>query len=232
MIVKTKVFLIPYAGASSFAYSGWKNSFDTNKFDPYIVELAGRGIRGHVDFYQNFDEAAKDIAKTIAWQLEGDYIIFGHSMGALLAFEAYYELMNMGISLPKHIFFSGRVAPHLKSNNEKIYLYGDERFLRIVSLYGGLPEKFCQPDIRKVFLPILRSDFQLLCDYVYQDKKEKIESNISILMGNQDFSTQVSEVVQWERYAGKGCHFYQFSGGHFFINEACTEIIRLISKAN
>jgi surfactin synthase thioesterase subunit len=227
-MMKVQVFFIPYAGASSLAYYGWKKHF-SEEYELYFVELAGRGTKGNMDFYRDIDEAASDIAKTIEQQINGEnYILFGHSMGALLAYESYYKISELHLPPPKHIFFSGKDAPHLKHSSEKVYLYDDEKFLYIVSLYGGLPVEFFQRNIREIFLPILRSDFKLLCDYDHKSKDEKIMSNVSVLFSDNDFSVKPSQMDQWKHHVGKECKFYQFPGGHFYINNSCQEIAQLI----
>lgn len=222
------MFFIPYAGSLTCPYYKWKNLFD-ERFEPCFIEFAGRGGRSNIDFYEDIDGAAEDISEIIASKTNSDdYLIFGHSMGAVVAFEVYYKLLEKNLRLPKHMFFSGKDAPQLECNREKIYKYNDDMFLNMVSFYGGLPEYFQDEEIRRIFLPILRADFKMLCDYVYSDKPEKIKCNISVLLGENDFSTKLSEIEQWKVHAGNGFDSYIFEGDHFFINHKYPTIVKLI----
>ncbi len=118
-INKIKVFPIPYAGASVNAYYEWKKLLP-DRYELCICELAGRGTRFTESCYQSVGEASEDIAKRISEQLEYDdeYVIFGHSMGALLTYEyiinlSKWELRNQGIC-----FFLGEML-HIFLKREK-----------------------------------------------------------------------------------------------------------------
>lgn len=227
---KKKVFFIPYAGASALSYFAWKSEFG-EEFEPCLLELAGRGKRRDDAFYQNVSEAAEDIASLIEEQVkEGEvYYVFGHSMGALLAFEAYYKLKEKKAVLPAHVFFSGKDAPHIKFLKDKIYRYDDEKFLKIVSLYGGLPEElYKNEELKHIFMPIIRADFQLLCDFEYEEKMEKMDCDITVLYSRNDFSIQKSTISQWNLHTKGKAEFYEFEGNHFYIKDAYPQIVQLI----
>lgn len=229
---KIKVFFIPYAGSSVTSYFSWKSEF-SEEFEPILIELAGRGARTADPFYSNMQEAAQDIASLIADQVDEDevYYVFGHSMGAVLAFEAYYKLKEMKATLPAHMFFSGKDAPHIKFLKDKIYRYDDAKFLKIVSLYGGLPEElYDDEELRKLFMPIIRSDFRLLCDYEYEPKEEKLDCDITICYSKNDFSIQKSTINQWVKHTKGKAEFYEFTGNHFFIKDAYQQIIQIIME--
>lgn len=225
---KIKVFLIPYAGASAMIYYSWKKLFPEN-FELCFIELSGRGSRYEIDFYKNVEEAIDEISSIIEKKIGLDnYYIFGHSMGALLAFETYYKLVNKGIRLPSHIYFSGKSAPQIISDKKKSYNLSDEKFLEAVSIYGGIPKEFYQEEVKKVFLPVLRADMKIIEDYIYLEKTHKINCDISVLYGEDDFTTPIDSIQKWSCHAGKHIHFYKFKGKHFFINDDYLKIISLI----
>ena len=228
---KIKVFVIPYAGGSSLAYYSWQKYFPDD-IEICYIEFPGRGCRMEEPFMNNLEELIEDVSKQIISQLDGeDYFIYGHSMGALIAFEVYYNLKEKGIRLPKHIFFSGRKAPQIPFTGKKSENLDDKEFLEIVSLFGGLPNEFyTNQDVRDLFLPILRSDFKILEEYKYVEKSEKLNCNISVMYGDCDFSTSQFDIQQWKIHGAKRVNFYKFSGDHFFINENYKEIINLIVK--
>ena len=88
-----KLFCISQAGGSSFSYSPWQ------KMVPNGIELQPLDISGHgmklnkqlnKNIYENASELANDIFKSITKNEE--YAIFGHSLGAILAYEVYFVL--------------------------------------------------------------------------------------------------------------------------------------------
>jgi len=226
-----KIFFIPYAGASSMAY--YKFYTLLKKYtDVVLLELAGRGIRTGEPFYHNIDEAAEDLSDIIASEISSnnDYFIYGHSMGALLAFEVYYKLCASGKKQPKHIFFSGRIPPQILFRERDISLHSDDddELLERVSQFGGITDDFNNEEVRELFLPILRADFKILDDYIYDEKKEKIKCDVSVLYADDDFSTPYLDIEKWGVHTSSSVQFCRFHGGHFFVNTSQNRIFELI----
>lgn len=192
---KVKVFLIPYAGASSYAYYPWKSLFKEG-IEPVFTELAGRGIRSGESFYSDILSAASDISDFVIREtVNCEYILFGHSMGGLIAYETYQQLVLKGWKKPKHIFISGQRPPHMISSDIYVPGLSDDEFLEIVSKFGGLPEEFFEEDIMNAFLPVLRSDFTLLSEYRLNKKNEKVKCPLSILYGSEDANVRENEIA-------------------------------------
>ena len=226
-----KIFPIPYAGASVNVYYGWKKLLPKG-YELYMNELAGRGRRFHEKFYLSIDEAAKEIADCIIRQLQSsdEYVIFGHSMGALLTYEVYYYLVQHEVQLPKHLFLSGRKPPQISLKEENVCKLDDESFMKYVKKFGGIPKEFINKEVREVFLPILRADFAMLDRYVYVPRNDKIHCNMSVLYGNRDVATSSSEMEKWTELSDRNVNFYEYDGEHFFINNLPEEIVNLIVK--
>lgn len=227
---KVKVYFIPYAGGSSLSYWKWQGEFNSN-IEPYFIELAGRGSMDDKPFYESVDEAAEHIADTISKTCcDSEYMIYGHSMGALLAFEAYYKLIEKNAKLPKHIFFSGREAPETDFCRDKIYEEDDDVFLKKISIFDGLPVNFPNNDFKEYFTSILKADFKILIKYEYRPKSEKIKCSATILFGESDRNVTLEGAEKWIDHVGGKSEIYKFEGSHFFINEKYKEIVKLIEK--
>ena len=107
-----KLFCIPYAGCSASIYSKWKRKLPQD-IELIPLEPAGRGRRCDEPLYNNLNEAVDDLYWEAAKVLDrsDEYILFGHSMGSLLAFELYYKLMEEGFREPLHLYVSGARLP-------------------------------------------------------------------------------------------------------------------------
>lgn len=222
------MFPIPYAGASVNVYYRWKRWLP-KEYELCLNELAGRGSRYNECFYQSVHQAAVDIAERMIAQLgEDEYILFGHSMGALVAYEVYYELRNQGVKAPKHMFFSGRRAPQILCRKCNIEKMDDKTFLSMVEALGGIQKEFYKEEIVNVFLPIMRADFTMIEGYLYLPQKLKIECNVGVLYGLDDVSLSLEEVSRWKEVCGNNVSFFEFPGGHFFINNSPEKIVSLI----
>lgn len=226
---KIKIFPIPYAGASVNVYYAWKKLLP-EAYELCLIELAGKGGRFNDSFYQSVDEAARDIAKRIKEKLNSDdeYVIFGHSMGALLAYEVYYELQKLGAKAPRHLFVSGRKAPHCYREKENMKDLDNKAFMEMVDKFGGIPKEFYTEEVMKMFLPILRSDFIILDQYEHHLKSYKINCEMSVFYADNDFSTPEEEVDKWKELSEGNVKFYKFEGEHFFLNDCPEKIVDLI----
>lgn len=226
-----KLFCIPYSGGNAAIYTKWR-SFLLENIVLCPIELAGRGRRMRDPFYNDVTEAAKDLASLIAMQLEGEetYAIYGHSLGSLLTYETYYNLLEIGINPPWHMFFSGRKAPQNMEPVTNYYLQSDEEFLDFVFTYGGNTKEVMQDErLRKIFLPILRADIRLNETYKYKRKTEKVACNISIINGNQDQSVKEFDMREWEQCTQGKCSIYEFTGDHFFLFDNCLTVTELVN---
>ncbi|MGG0811203.1 thioesterase domain-containing protein [Paenibacillus alvei] len=109
---KTKLFCIPHAGGSASIYLKWRKMLpSTIQLIP--LELSGRGARWNEPLYHHLEEAVEDLYTQVTRHIGSDYILFGHSMGSLLAFELYYKLIGQDWPEPVQFIASGGKRPHL-----------------------------------------------------------------------------------------------------------------------
>lgn len=225
------LFCLPYAGGSESIYAKWKKylNFSIN-LEP--IELSGRGKRFSESFYENLDEAVEDIFESIKYKIKNDeYAIYGHSMGGLLAYELYYKVHNENVTIPKHIFFSGYKPPSVPRNENQIHLLPDMEFIKEVIELGGTPQEVIEnKELIQLYTPILRNDFKMIEEYVYNEKKEKIQCDITILNGKEEDIT-LEEILAWKKHGDKGFKVYNFAGDHFFINNNIENIVNIINHA-
>ena len=130
------------------------------------------------------------------------YAIYGHSMGSLLAYELAYRLCeDEGVdNRPLKLLVSGRIAPQVKTKNEKNYLLSTEEFKEKILSYGlvSSEEVFKDQKLLDFFIPIMRADFEAVEEYSYLEHKKL----------NGMFSLN------------------SFPGGHFFIFDDMDRFIR------
>lgn len=224
-----KMFCIPYAGGMSNAYCRWKDKVDGTQIIP--IELKGRGKRYEEGYYNDMDEAVRDVENLIKEKLLNNekFAIFGHSMGAVMAYELYYKLENDNLR-PEIIFFSARRPPHLMIKDSCLHNLPLDELKEELILMGGTPKSlFDYPELINVCIPIIRADFRVLYEYEYKVKKEKIKSKVVILYGKED-NISLSEISKWNELTQEECNIYGFDDGHFFINKCEKSVIKCLLK--
>jgi medium-chain acyl-[acyl-carrier-protein] hydrolase len=226
---RIKLFCIPYAGGSVEIYRKWNKYLDMN-IDLKLIELSGRGKRATEPLYDNLERAVDDVYRNISTELDGGvYAIFGHSMGNLIAYEVCHKIIERGQQAPVHIFFSGRGSPNGQKEKRNVHLLPDEEFKKKLKELGGTPEDVLNnEDLLNYFLPIIRADFKIVEQYQYLPKLQKLQSNITVFNGTQD-DIRFEDLIEWRNHTDKDCKFYNFIGGHFFINYYAEEIVKFIN---
>ena len=159
---RVKLFCIPYAGGSATVYYKW-NNYLKNNIELIPVELSGHGARFNEKLHTNMKSMIEDIYNNIKDKLnDGPYMIFGHSMGALIAYELLYKIKESGDNSPLHAFFSGKGAPSIK-NKTSIYNESDEVIIKEIYDLGGTPKELLnQKEILNIFLKIIRADYEII----------------------------------------------------------------------
>lgn len=231
---KTKLFCFPYAGGSAAFYSKWNDQLH-HSIDLQPVELAGRGKRVYEPLYRDLGETIDDVFHIIKDQVKVyRYAFFGHSLGALIAYELAMKMKELNLPAPEHIFFSGRGAPHIpRSEDRKIYhQLPDDEFRESIMELGGTPKEFFDyPELLEILLPTLKNDFKISETYSYNHYEDLIPMahDITVFLG-KDESVTAEQMAGWQQHTQSLCSIYYFEGGHFFIHDKMTETAAIINQ--
>ncbi len=225
-----RLFCLPYAGGSKQAYSSWQGYAHKN-IEVEALEIKGRGERFCEGVYHDFSEAVDDIYALIKDKIQKeDYAIYGHSMGAVLAYELYYKIAVEKGNVPRHIFFSGRYSPIVQDNMYVSSKMPDDEFIRRLLALGGVPDTLPQSkELMEFYLPIIKNDIRVLETYDFKERDEKIQCDITVINGTKD-RTDSNGKISWRDLCGGKCSSYYLDGNHFFINNSVDKILKIIEE--
>lgn len=229
--MKCKLFCLPHAGGSATVYMRWKR-YLSEGIELHPLEPAGRGKRLAEPHYRSMDEMIDDLCGCLEQQLDGsDFAFFGHSMGALVAYELTHAVTRRMGREPVHLFVSGTYPPRAKKLNI-LHSLSDDRLCEEIKRLGGTEGELLErEDLLRLFLPVLRADLQLVETHRFADKPDRIPCDLSVLSGKKDRATAGYDLSEWSRYGSRDCRFYEFEGGHFFINEHVAQVVSVINAA-
>lgn len=228
---KVKLICFPYAGGASNIFYQWRNYITKNVIIKPI-ELSGRGKRINENMYADFDHLMQDVVSLVVPEIKNDnYVLFGHSMGAKIAFYLAQEIKRLKLREPLHLFISGRGAPGIVGRDEDNYAsLSDKDFKnKIINLGGTSKEIFEHPELENIFLPLLRNDFLLAENDININHFCKLSYNISVFSGIDDILSE-EQVNSWAKFSSKSCSISYFQGGHFFITENTREVVSNINR--
>lgn len=225
------LYCLPYSGASAIVYSQWQQKLPS-WLQIRLLELPGRGMRMNEPLQTDIREVVDQLAAKIPHiGRNRPYAVFGHSLGAILAFELTHQLINRGDPPPVSLFVSGTSAPTRRQRciEELAQLKTDEALRDHLKKLGGTSEEvMASEELMSLILPIIRADFQLCENYRYSEYP-KLPCHLVVMSGRAD-DISGEELLGWQNEAGKKFSMMMFDGGHFFIHESQADILLFIRK--
>jgi surfactin synthase thioesterase subunit len=223
---------IPFAGGSEYSYERF-NRFLPPNISLRTVGFPGRGERLEENNKANIRLLALDVLDQIEVEIQScEYIIYGHSMGALVGYELAKEILMRKYPAPSCLFFTGRAAPSIPEKHH-ISTYSNDAFWREVSSYGGIPEEVLATDeLLEFFEPMLRSDFKAVELYEYRPMAEPLKIPIYAIAGTQETDISDNDLNAWQKETAFPIYHERMSGDHFFIFEHAQKLIQQIVSAH
>jgi surfactin synthase thioesterase subunit len=223
-----RFYCLPYAGASAMSYLYWKKQFP-QWLELKLLELPGRGMRFAEPLVGSFAELVRYQADEIQSELELSipYILFGHSLGALLAFELARTLKERNAPLPKALFVAGTHAPSQRPIERFASLQSDAELIEeLKRLNGTAQDVFANQELMAMILPILRADFQLCASYRYQSSSV-LPFPIHAFGGKNDEVTEI-DLMAWHKETSSVFTLDMLDGDHFFIHRNEASFLNLL----
>lgn len=225
---RMRLFCFPYAGGGASVYRAWANTLPP-ELEVCAVQLPGRENRLVEPLFERAAPLVDTLAEVLEPYLDMPFAFFGHSMGALIAFELARELRRARGQTPVHLFAAGRPAPQVIKRDAPVYQMSRDKFLDQLRFLNGTPSAILQnPELMELVLPILRADFALNETYMYY-QEEPFGCPLSAFGGRDDPKVDPNELKLWERQTTATFRLRMLPGNHFFINSEQATLLRAIA---
>ncbi|XVQ85647.1 thioesterase II family protein [Microbispora siamensis] len=223
---RVRLFCFPHAGAGAGAFAEWPAMLPP-EVELVAVQLPGREDRVGEPPLVRMDPAVRTVALALRPYLQGSYAFFGHSGGALLAFELAKALRPRGMR-PAHLFVSGQPAPHLPPVAPHIHALPDDEFRAALHRLGGMPAGVVSDDeLMRLLLPALRADFTLWEGYRHR-QDPPLPTPITALGGAADDRAPAESLRAWRDHTTAAFTTRLFDGGHFYLNDSAAELTAVL----
>ena len=217
-----RLFCFPHAGGAAASYVSWSRALENQSIEVVAAQLPGRsGAAGDAPS-DDLDLIVDTFADAIAPMIDRPHAFFGHSLGALVAFELARRLRDRRAAAPIHLFVSGAFAPQLPADSAPLrFIEGETAFLEAVAAkYGGVPRIVLeQADLRASVVPALRADLALTETYTYRSAPP-LSCPISAYAGAADPVVTPERLAQWREQTCAEFSCRLFDGHHFYLNRA------------
>lgn len=177
----------------------------------------------------SINTVCEQAADLIAAQNTGPFLLFGHSLGALIAFEVARRLDDR----PAHLIASGCVAPSLHPTPRMIEVAGLEgqSLIDALAVYGGIrPEILSDPELQEFILPDVRADFKMVAEYQYRSAAV-LPFGVSLINGVDDPLVRRVDLENWTSECVDEPEEYWSEGGHFYFENSPEAVVGVIRRA-
>ncbi|MCX4669941.1 alpha/beta fold hydrolase [Streptomyces sp. NBC_01381] len=215
---RARLLCLPHAGGSAPFYLPFARSIGP-EVEVLAVQYPGR--------HDRFDEPGVDSIGGLADALLAEALpygdrplaIFGHSMGAMIAFELALRLEEKGAG-PLVVFASGRRAPsRRRADDSPVHLRDEEGLIAELRALNGTDTRvFEDKDLLRMALPAIRNDYKAAETYRYVPGPP-LAAPVRGHVGDDDPRATLDEVRSWSEHTDGGFELRTYPGGHFYLSD-------------
>jgi len=156
--------------------------------------------------------------------------LFGHSMGAVVAYEVARRFARSSGRPPPLLMVSSRLEPG-RHWNRNVHLLDDAGLTRELRRIAGADQSWLNNEkLLAMALPAVRSDYRAIESYHWMPGPP-LDCSIMTLVGDQDPYVEVEEMAGWENYCTGDFGRVVLPGGHFYLETHSTKVTGIVLDA-
>ncbi|MCI4061480.1 alpha/beta fold hydrolase [Micromonospora sp. R77] len=218
-----RVVCFPHSGGSAAAFAEWASAMPPG-VELLAVQYPGRSDRFIEPLVDTVSMMAAHAATELLRLPMGDYVLFGHSLGAVVAYETALALRDGGRE-PRRLCVSACLPPgHM--TNPQVHLAPDDEFWEILQHLGGIEPGIAENDeLRELLLPTLRSDLRAHATYQPPSAANPLSCPVTCYHGTGDPLVDEARLAGWAAVTEGEFALRVRAGGHFHIATETRELI-------
>ncbi|MFC9758003.1 thioesterase II family protein [Streptomyces sp. NPDC056921] len=227
---RTTLVCLPFAGAGASFFRPWSQLNDS--LEVRALQLPGRERLIDMEPYRKVGEAADGLFRDLVDQLGSTrrVALFGHSLGAVLAYELAHRVAAAPDLELLRLFVSGSPEPGIQRPHRATGLPDDEFLARVSEFAGYSHEALNDPEMRELILPTLRADVELHEGYV-PSTTQPLDTPITSVRGTEDTLVDSDDAAAWAKVAGRDFEYVEIPGGHMYLTDRAPALLRLIASS-
>jgi medium-chain acyl-[acyl-carrier-protein] hydrolase len=229
---RLRLFCFPFVGADASIFRTWSECLP-EYVEVLPVQIPGRGKRFRETPIKQLTVLKEKLFDALSPFFDRPIAFFGHSMGALVAFEFARHVQACRNQEPLCIFVSGCKPPHSKlraSRDAKpISRLSEQDFIAELARLNGTPRELLEDrDSLRAFIPVLRADFELLETAEYEHDPV-LKCPIIAFCGTNDVQATPDTMQRWRELTSGTFNFNLIAGDHFFPVRCRTRFLSVLA---
>ncbi|MDT0319775.1 thioesterase II family protein [Streptomyces millisiae] len=217
----------PHAGGSASYFFPLSRAL-APAYDVLGIQYPGRQDRRHEPCVDSMAELADQSAEALRPCLDRPVVLFGHSLGATLAFEVALRLEESGTG-PLGVIVSGRRAPS-RQPREFVHRRDDDQVLaELRRLDGTATQVLGEDELLRSLLPAIRADYTAVETYRHRPGTA-LNCPVTAMTGADDPLAPVDDVRAWQDHTTGPCAVHTFPGGHFYLTTQAAAVTRTLTE--
>lgn len=223
-----RLIIAPHAGGGPAYYRDWPNHLPES-IEVVVIQLPGRANRWKEPVFHRIEPLLAALIPQLQPLLDRPVTLFGHSLGALIAFELALQWSSTNQAIAG-LIVAGAAGPQFPRTRTPLYSLTDAALRTELARLGGTPTDLQGNDeLFELFLPTLRADLEVLEHY---DHHSGPVLNLPMLIcgGHADAWATIDQLLGWTEFTNAPCDVQLYSGGHFFVHEQRNRILAEIQR--
>ncbi|MGA5535626.1 thioesterase II family protein [Mycolicibacterium nivoides] len=224
----TATLVFPHAGGAALAYRGFGMALAAAGSDAYVMQYPQRGDRLSHPAALTVGDLAKDLFDAADWAGIGSIRLFGHCMGAVVAFEFARIAERNGVAIDA-LWVSASEAPSAVAAAPALPMAESEILAEMVDLGGTDEALLADEDFVELLLMAVRADYAAFNRYSCE-ADVTIAADIYALGGDRDHRISEDMLRRWESHTAGAFTCSMFDGGHFYLNAQLEDVAELVNE--
>ncbi|OEJ22416.1 thioesterase II family protein [Streptomyces subrutilus] len=221
-----------HAGAGTSAFHRWGELLGPG-VNPQPQLLPGRDGRRREPRVTTREALLDDLRELFKEQPPGPYVLYGHSLGGLIAYTLTRALHEAGLPLPALLVTGAVPPPHAVGGVAFAADAPDDELVRVLEGFDGVPPGVA-PDVwHRFVLPVLRDDLRLAAALRAAALDPATGGPVPVpllaVAGEEDPVGPPEVLRGWSDWTTAGFESRTVPGGHFFVRDG--ELPRLLGQA-
>jgi surfactin synthase thioesterase subunit len=223
------LFCFPHAGGAASYFHPWSASLAPD-IEVLAVQYPGREDRVGEPCVSSMADLADQIHAALGSSLPETFAFFGHSMGAILAFEVARRMAREEGRGPAHLFLSGRPAPPRHRHRNLRQAPESVLVAELRSLGATDPRILQDSEMLELILSAIRADYTASETYQFEPGPA-LSCDITAMTGDRDLRNTIEDAAAWSAHTTGAFDLRVYPGGHFYLDECRAPVLQVISSS-